>query len=248
MGTDPLNAGLVLELSNFDTSKRDGITLPNPAAAMQFAKPHGEMRAFCVPVGIYQIRAVQAETPHRAGQLLLANPQGCSLHATVDKMSLVGDASETGALGYWIAGAWGRQNGTITASPAFGGSYDVCTTPIIDVTSVTAGWDNCSARGGTRVYTYFYGVGVYHSRCAPPRTACLGDPSPRCGWWASRDLNRLLLIPALLFQRRVVARRVVCAGVAIAYDGVQRRLPPAEEHTHKVVFRAGKVRKNDGIL
>lgn len=179
VGTDPLNVGLVPGWSAFDVSKRDGINLPNPAAAMQYTKPHGVIKMYCAPWGIYQIRATQAVTPHRPGQFVMTNAQGCSLHATVDKITLTGDASEDGALGYFVVGAWGRQNGVSVASPVYGGSYDVCPIQTIDLASATAGWEGCTARNGTRVYSYWYGISVYHSVRSRAQHAQRQSPAAR---------------------------------------------------------------------
>lgn len=249
-GTDPLAVGLVPSLSSFDKTKRDGTNLPNPLAVQQFAKPQGTLRMFCAAHGVYQIKATQTVMPRRAGQLIFTNQQGCSLFASVDKLSLSGDSSEEGALGYFLVGSWGMPNGTAYATPAYGGSFTQCPVQVLDVAKTSRGWDGCGARNGTRVYMYWYGIGVYHSvrHPSPPHSSRTPDALSE-----RRSLHSLYdrvpadslgplrhCLPRLLAERRVVASGILHGGGVTATHGdVRRWIPPDPQHPRAVVHGAG---------
>lgn len=83
---------------------------------------------------------------------MFTNPSGCSLAPYMPNIELTGAASETGVLGYFVVGA--------RSDPA---AMPMACSRVLDVAAAVRGWAGCAERGGVRVYSLFYGVGVFHS-------------------------------------------------------------------------------------
>lgn len=163
-GVNDLSVGLT-PLQSFDVSKREGMRLPNPLAAQRYANPSGDIQSLCASFGIYELTAIQAVAPHRPGRFFLASPSGCALTANTAPPALTGAASESGVLGYFVVGS--RNNATETP-------YPNCTR-VLDTQSARAGWDGCEESGGARLYSLFYGAGVFHASDASWRAEYLGS-------------------------------------------------------------------------
>ena len=161
-GVDQLDLGIASSISSFDFTKRDGLSLPNPAAVQALAVPQGSVGLYCAPYGTVSITANQVASPHRPGQFIMTTVDGCGAFAVLDKLVLTGSESEKGGLAYAVFGAWGRSNGTVYQTPD-ASTAGICTYPVLDVKNALTGWAGCTARGGTRVNLVYVGIGVYHS-------------------------------------------------------------------------------------
>lgn len=226
-GVDDLSVGLT-PLQSFDTSKRDGLRLPNPLAAQRFASPSGDLRSLCVSFGVYEIAAVQAVAPHRPGRFVMASPAGCHLSVTPAPLTLSGASSEAGALGYFVVGS--RSDPAATP-------YN-CSV-VIDTQSARRGWDGCQAAGGSRVYALGFFVGVYHASDVSwraeylgPDPAAPGDPIPTlmAGGNYSRNRNTLerwCVRPGLLRVHAYDNNAASAANASRGWDGAVAPPPSA---------------------
>lgn len=162
-GPNPMSVGIIRSpvLSEFNTEVHDGLSRPPASATRGKSTPEGTLAEFCLSPGVYSVTVTQLEATKRLGAFFVADAQGCSQFPNTPALSISGGLTDRGYF-------------------AIGTSAQIATSCIktIESSAATAGWNGCSARGGTRVLSTFVGTSVYHS----VRRLCGAAPtsSPPC--------------------------------------------------------------------